>query len=143
MYDRLRLPEAGQQKFVRAEATHRIRHSILVRNGVKFGEVTVVLSHEQACPLLLFFFFLLGVTPSIQALGQCRRFLQEHLPNAQMRKTSSTAAAAQALLTEPGNCAAICSDVCATLYPGLDVLFKDIQDKDAAGELVRLLSVPI
>lgn len=43
-------------------------------------------------------------------------------------KTASTAAAAQSLLTEPPDCAAICSTVCAKLYEGLEILFTGIQD---------------
>lgn len=46
-YDLLRLPEVGQQKFVRGETTHAVRHSLLVRRGVKLENVQRVMSHEQ------------------------------------------------------------------------------------------------
>lgn len=51
-------------------------------------------------------------------------------------KMPSTAAAAQALLKSAGNCAAICSKICAVLYDGLEVLFEGIQDN--AGTCFRL-----
>lgn len=43
-------------------------------------------------------------------------------------KTTSTAAAAQALLDNPPNCAAVCSKICGTLFDGLAVLQEGIQD---------------
>lgn len=64
----------------------------------------------------------------IQALGQCRGFITKNLPSATLVKTTSTAAAARALLENPLDCAAICSRVCASLYDDLLVLYEGIQD---------------
>ncbi|KAJ3570257.1 hypothetical protein NP233_g4533 [Leucocoprinus birnbaumii] len=88
-YDGLRSRKCG---FVKGEVTLQIQHCLLTKRGVQLHEIDTVLSHEQA-------------------LGQCQDFLDTHLPNASRVKTSSTAAAAQAILTTPGNCAAICSKV--------------------------------
>lgn len=63
-----------------------------------------------------------------QALGQCKKFIAKHLPSATLVKTTSTAAAARALLDNPPDCAAICSRVCASLYDDLLVLQEGIQD---------------
>lgn len=47
-YDLLRSPEVGMNKFVKGEATLPVRHHLLVRRGVKLGDVHKILSHEQA-----------------------------------------------------------------------------------------------
>lgn len=44
-------------------------------------------------------------------------------------KTKSTAAAARELLDSPSDCAAICSSICAELFPGLEILFAGIQNE--------------
>jgi len=73
-----------------------------------------------------------------QALGQCREFLAEKLPLAQTIKTKSTAAAAQALLNNPPDCAAICSSICATLFEGIEVLFTNIQNEQCESFLTPM-----
>ncbi|KAF9822063.1 hypothetical protein IEO21_00057 [Rhodonia placenta] len=115
-YDLLRLPEVGQQKFVRGETTHAVRHSLLVRRGVKLENVQRVMSHEQA-------------------LGQCARFLSANLPGAARVKMPSTSAAAQALLSDDPEdraleSAAISSSLCASVFEGLEILHEGIQDSD-------------
>lgn len=59
-----------------------------------------------------------------QAFGQSRRWLDQNLPNATKVEVSSTAKAAEMAASE-NYAAAICSEVCASLY-SLDVLAKDI-----------------
>ncbi len=62
-----------------------------------------------------------------QALGQCRHWLQRHLPNAQLVESSSTSRAVQIAKDEPG-AAAVASELAAQFY-GVPVLVKNIQDK--------------
>ncbi|KIJ68343.1 hypothetical protein HYDPIDRAFT_82790 [Hydnomerulius pinastri MD-312] len=114
-YNLLRIPAVGIKTFVRGFTSLGIQHSLVVRQGVKIGDIEHVLSHEQA-------------------LGQCRSYLAEHLPRAILVPTDSTASAAERLLSvEPGGlnpskCAAICSSVVVTIYKGLEVLQQGIQD---------------
>ncbi|PCH33771.1 PDT-domain-containing protein [Wolfiporia cocos MD-104 SS10] len=111
-YNLLRMPEVGKDKFIRGELMLKIRHSLVVRRGVKLEDVTRVLSHEQA-------------------LGQCARFLSKTLPSATRVRTPSTSAAAQMLLSddeESGRSAAICSALCVTTFDGLEILQEDVQD---------------
>ncbi|PPQ70775.1 hypothetical protein CVT24_001062, partial [Panaeolus cyanescens] len=68
-------------------------------------------------------------TQQTQALGQCRDFISQNLAAAELVKTSSTAAAAQALLQRGSDSAAICSSICATLFDGLDILRHGIQNE--------------
>ena len=53
----------------------------------------------------------------------------DKLPGAVYVKTKSTAAAARELLDSPSDCAAICSGICAELFPGLEILFTAIQNE--------------
>ncbi len=61
-----------------------------------------------------------------QALSQCRRWLAQHLPQAETIEVSSTAEAARLARTEP-NAAAIASRQAGVHY-GLDFLAKRIED---------------
>ncbi|KAF8198938.1 Prephenate dehydratase-domain-containing protein [Pholiota molesta] len=106
-YDLMRTSKSA---FVRGEIILKVDHCLLVKKGVGLHEIQRVLSHEQA-------------------LGQCRDFLAENLPNADTVKTKSTAAAARELLESPPNCAAICSAICAQLLPELETLFTSIQNE--------------
>lgn len=61
-----------------------------------------------------------------QVFGQCRHWLQVHLPKAELIDTASTTAAARRAQQEDG-AAAIASKLAATIY-NLPMLFKGIQD---------------
>ncbi|KAH9982372.1 Prephenate dehydratase-domain-containing protein [Lactifluus volemus] len=92
--------------------------------GATLPEIQRVLSHEQA-------------------LGQCQKFIETHLPTAQLVSVASTAAAAEAVSTLPdaANSAAICSKICVQLFADLEILYDGIQDKHERGEcnaLIRL-----
>ncbi|KAL4266916.1 Prephenate dehydratase domain-containing protein [Pleurotus pulmonarius] len=109
-YDQLRHSNVGKGLFVVSEVTLGVQHCLLARKGVSLSEIKNVLSHEQA-------------------LGQCQGFLSKHLPSARQMKTPSTAAAAEAIATseEYATSAAICSKICTTVFPELDVLEESIQ----------------
>lgn len=62
-----------------------------------------------------------------QALAQCRNWLEDHLPNAELVETASTAEAAQKVKKE-SNAAAIASDLAAELY-GLKIVASRIEDR--------------
>jgi len=82
-----------------------IRHCLVGRGN---GEVKVILSHPQA-------------------LAQCRRFLRERYPQAEIRTTGSTSHAAR-LAQEFPEMAAIAGADTAEKY-GLKMLARDIQDE--------------
>jgi prephenate dehydratase len=81
-----------------------IRHCLLGRDE---GEIRVILSHPQG-------------------LAQCRQYLKEHYPNAEIRTTGSTSHAAR-LAQEFPEMAAVAGAGAAEKY-GLKVLARDIQD---------------
>ncbi len=72
-----------------------------------------------------------------QALGQCRRWLQRHLPNAICVDSDSTAGAVQLAKENPG-CAAIASSLAAELYD-VPVVAEGIQDN--ANNTTRFLVI--
>ncbi|MCC7577019.1 MAG: prephenate dehydratase [Methanomethylovorans sp.] len=82
-----------------------IEHCLLSRGNIE--DIRVILSHPQA-------------------LGQCRQFIRNHFPHAEIRTTGSTSHAAK-LATEFEEMAAIASRESAGMY-GLNVLLCNIQD---------------
>jgi chorismate mutase/prephenate dehydratase len=66
------------------------------------------------------------VYSKFEVFGQCRRWLQEHLPNADLMEVASTTRAAQIAAKEK-NAAAIASLLAADIYH-LRVVKKDIED---------------
>jgi chorismate mutase/prephenate dehydratase len=91
---------------INAEIMLEISHDLLSRSG-HLGDIRKVLSHPQA-------------------LGQCRSWLEENLPDIPLVDVSSTAQAAQ-MAIEDETAAAISSELSATLY-GLQVVKKKIED---------------
>lgn len=80
----------------------------LTSRAAKLSEITKVYSHPQA-------------------LGQCRMWLTEHLPQAELLETLSTAQACAEVTDKPW-CAAI-SNIPAALENGLSVLVPNIHDR--------------
>ena len=130
-YDSFRLPELGQDKFIRGEKSIGIQHSLVIRKGVELANVKKIISHEQVnlCPIISVCDFL----TASQALGQCSQYLSEHFPDAILEKRPSTADAAMSLLDPDegfeGDRAAICSSVCATMFENLEVVATGIQNE--------------
>lgn len=86
------------------EVNLAVRHCLVGRGE---GEIRMILSHPQA-------------------LAQCRQYLHDHYPHAEIRTTGSTSHAAR-LAQEFPEMAAIAAEGTAERY-GLRVLAKDIQD---------------
>ncbi|MBI4200592.1 MAG: prephenate dehydratase [Chloroflexi bacterium] len=94
--------------FIRQELVLPVEHCLLVRPGTRAQEVRVIYSHPQA-------------------LGQCRQFLERHLPGASLVAALSTSAAAQQVHETREPAAAIGTARAAELYH-LEVLARGIQD---------------
>ncbi len=89
-----------------AEILLEVTQSLLSLSG-KMEEIRKVVSHPQA-------------------LAQCRNWLEENLPDIPQMDVSSTARAAEIATEDPG-CAALASEMAATLY-GLRVVQHKIED---------------
>lgn len=94
-----------------AEVVLPVRFAILVRPGLRAGDVRTVASHPHA-------------------LAQVRGWLGDHLPNATQAAANSTAAAAVGVLDGEWD-AAVTAPVAATHYP-LDTLATGVADLDGA-----------
>lgn len=90
------------------EVVISINHDLLVNTCYDGGQVTKILSHAQA-------------------LGQCRRFLNDNYNGVQQEVTSSTAEAARLVSESEKDWAAIGNPLCADIY-GLKILKEAIQD---------------
>lgn len=89
-----------------------VRQNILALPGTKLSDITDVYSHQQA-------------------LSQCRKYLTQHLPQAEPHEVADTAKAAMNLSERVyhDNAAVIGSINCAKYY-NLNPLAYDVQDKD-------------
>jgi prephenate dehydratase len=94
--------------FIRRELVLVIEHCLLARPGTQLSDIKIVYSHPQA-------------------LGQCRKFLGQHLPNVQIVAALSTAAAVEELQNRSDNAAAIGNLRAAEIYQ-MEVLIQGIQD---------------
>lgn len=91
-----------------AESVLPVRFSVLVMPGTDATSVRTVASHPHA-------------------LAQVQGWLAEHLPSARTAATTSTAAAAVAVLSRQYD-AAVTAPVAVTRYPPLEALATDIAD---------------
>ena len=89
------------------EVTLRIHHHLLSRSP-SLDDVQKVYAHQQA-------------------LAQCRKWLDTHLPRVDLVDVSSNAEAARRAVEEP-HTAAIASEAAAEIY-GLDILQRNIEDE--------------
>lgn len=93
-----------------ADVVLPIRHHLLVHHGADWRRIRTVVSHPQA-------------------LAQCRRWLDTHLPQVTPDAALSTAAAAEAVRSAANEqIAAIGNAFSANIY-GLDIAQEDIQDE--------------
>lgn len=89
----------------------KIDHRLLAKPGTKLGDITEIVSHEQA-------------------IGQCSEFLKT-LQNVKITVCENTAMAAQMVSqSDRRDIAAISSPACAALY-GLSVLKTDVSNSDS------------
>lgn len=93
---------------IKAELVVAVRQNLLVKGDTKVSNIKYVLSHPQA-------------------VGQCRKYINTHLPGAAVRLLYSTAGAAEEVSKGNGDSAAIGSASAAREY-GLSILAHGIQD---------------
>jgi prephenate dehydratase len=91
-----------------AEVDHRVHQTLIAGHGVAIGDVTRVLSHPQAT-------------------AQCKRFIGERLPGAEIVSTTSTAEGVRIVAESREPWAAIGPRLAADLY-GASVLAERIED---------------
>lgn len=103
---------------VSAQCFVQVEHNVASK-AAKLDDVQVVYSHPQA-------------------LAQSRRWLAEHLPNAELRETRSTAGAC-AFAVQNKHAAALCS-VAAALESGLPFLARNVHDMEGNETRFLLLS---
>ena len=93
---------------IKAEVIIPIVENLLVRKGTKPEDIKFILSHPQA-------------------VGQCRKFINTHYPDAVIKYMYSTAEAAELVAKGGNDSAAIGSAAAAEVYD-LDILAHGIQD---------------
>jgi prephenate dehydratase len=91
------------------ELVHPIRHSLIAHSPLELEAIERVLSHPQAS-------------------GQCRRFLRERLPGAEVVPADSTADAVRIVAREERPWAALGPRLAAELYGG-QVLLEGVEDR--------------
>jgi prephenate dehydratase len=103
---------------IQSETVLDVHHSIVVAPGTKLAEVTAVVAHPQAS-------------------GQCRRWLERHLPGRPLTAANSNAEAVQTAVATPG-LAAVGPALAAEIYGG-EVLESGIEDY--AGNQTRFVVI--
>ena len=94
---------------IQKEIVLPIEHHLLVKKGMYIKDIQKVFSHPQA-------------------LGQCRKFLRQHLPYVSVEVSSSTAEAAKQISESQEPWAAIGTALAGKLYD-LETLYSHIQDQ--------------
>ncbi|MBE3552131.1 MAG: prephenate dehydratase [Kyrpidia tusciae] len=94
---------------IAAEAALPVSHHLLARPGVSEEQIEGIVSHPQA-------------------LAQCRGYLRNHFPGVPQYAAESTAAAAERVIRDPEDLAAIGTRLAARIY-GLEILASEIQDE--------------
>jgi prephenate dehydratase len=107
--DTLALDRAAEGVRIVGEEVLPISHALIARPGVAIDAVEAVVSHPQA-------------------LGQCRRFLADVLPDRRVMAATSTAEAVRTVRDAPEAWAAIGTTAAAALY-GCAVLDQGIEDE--------------
>ena len=107
----------NSKAYITREFVMSIHHNLIAACGTEPSSIRTVLSHPQA-------------------LGQCRRWLGKHMPQAATLATTSTAAAVEQVIgcckgssgtINTGSCAAIGTKLAAELF-GAAVLEEEIED---------------
>lgn len=93
---------------IEAEIIAPIRHNLIAKPGVRFKDITMVISHPQAT-------------------AQCHQFINKSLPNSLIVAANSTAEAVKKIAKGEKGAAAIGTKLAAELY-GLSILASDIED---------------
>jgi len=138
----LQSPRFPQDVVVCETVELAINHCLVVNRGTRIDAIQVVYSHEQVSGRHARIEHQVRMAIVLQALGQCSRFLRERFPAAILRKTTSTAAAAEALSTDDGRCsAAICSAMCVQMFEGLWGLHILITRETKTDNFTRFLVV--
>jgi len=89
------------------EIEQRIRHNLITKPGTKWHNVKTVISHPQA-------------------IAQCRKFLEENLPEARLKEVSSTSAAVM-MVKKFKNTAAIGTELAAEIHD-MEIVAHGIED---------------
>jgi len=103
---------------IQSELVLDIHFSLVAAPGTKLAEVTSIIAHPQAS-------------------GQCRRWLERHLPGRPITAANSNAEAVQAAVGTTG-AAALGPSIAADLY-GAEVLQRDVEDY--AGNQTRFVVI--
>ncbi len=95
---------------IQAEITLPISHNLLINPGANWQSITKIYTHPQAS-------------------AQCRKFLENELPKAEVHFTYSTAEGAKLVKEKGSHCGAIAPLQSAVIFQ-LDAARKNIQDTD-------------
>lgn len=104
---------SGDPLVITGEITIPVSFSLLAREALELSAITRVATHPHA-------------------ESQCRRFLAEHLPNAEVVAAASTAAAAASLKNDAASCQAAIAAPAAARHYALHVLAENIGDVEGA-----------